>query len=155
MKFAVLVVIPVFLAILTSTASQRPRPRAKTTSCVLFRGVSRCVENRIPKSKLSNRLRRSGVNLCPFHICGPSYRKADDCPTNGDPQATAKCQVRSLQPRLWLCQEHAGRISTVALPFPFGCRPDECKAEVITCDCKRRQVNQTKYTHIVDATPQC
>lgn len=126
-----------------------------TASCVLFRGMARCVRENIRRALLPPPLRRPGVKMCPFRACGPSYVSALDCPTDGSLQTTAKCRVRQVTPRVWRCIETAGRISPAPVDTPLRCSGPECTGEMMLCECHKIRVPMTKYSHIADVTPIC
>lgn len=102
-----------------------------TTYCRLFKGMSRCVDPPI--------MFDDEDDWCPYHVCGPSYIQAAECPP-GDHQAKYKCKVRVTRAPIYKCR---GRRTHKSIETPIGCDSDDsekpnCTGEIRVCACKKR-----------------
>lgn len=157
--FVIFLYLFIISTMMTGASAKKTAVSVKTTSCRLHKGISRCVDNPIKKRHLPTRLRgKKKQRFCPYHICGPSYIPTKECPLNGLPPATGKCNVRTIRPWLWVCRERLGKPMKYLVNFPFGCRgksATRCRSRVYVCSCFRRRVSQQKLKHILDYTPDC
>lgn len=116
--------------------------QARTTACRWSTDVTKCAETAVAHF--------DGKSWCTFHLCGPSYVRAAECP-EGELQATHKCLVEQEKRTAWICE---GVTVIKGLGLPLNCRGN-CDSHVDVCTCSRIEKHYEKLTKIVRARAIC
>lgn len=132
------------LCLTLSTFAAVPATNVSERYCRYLKGVSVCVSSPL---KVTGR-----KSWCEYHICGPSFVRAEACPV-GEHQATHLCMMASDERKVWQC--HAN-IEHERIPVPVGCElTGSCKNFIIACRCVRVSVKRVVYKPLHTVDPTC
>lgn len=89
---------------------------------------------------------------CPYHVCGPSYIPAPECPP-GDEQATHKCSEKTLNEPIHRCIP--GRIHKIVNLPPKCEETDSCTGETRACACEQYTPERIVLDPVQSIKPIC